>query len=122
MKHCEVRALWRSRLSDQKTSGLSINAWCWANGIRHTVFYRWREKINRYDSIGEVSIVDNSSGKIVPAKPAVKAESEWILLNEFPDDDCDTLNLKIGKISIELRSGFDRQLLKDVLHTLEVMP
>jgi len=122
MRHSESRDLWRSRLSEQKTSGLSINAWCLANGIRRTLFYRWRDNIRKYDSIGEALVIDNSTVQVVPANPAAIAESKWILLNELPDEECDTLNLKIGKISIELKTGFNRQLLKDVLNTLEVMP
>lgn len=120
MKHCVVRDLWRARFSDQKNSGLSINAWCLANGVRRTLFYRWREKISRYDQIGSIS--DAQSNQIVPAKSSFKTDSEWVLLGDLPDDDCDTLNLKVGKILIELNSGFNRQLLKDVLNTLEVMP
>jgi hypothetical protein len=120
MKRCESRDLWRTRFFDQKNSGLSINAWCLANGVRRTLFYRWREKIGRYDQIGSIS--DAQSHQIVPVKLVSKTDSEWVLLEDLPDDDCDTLNLKIGKMSIELKSGFNRQLLKDVLNTLEVMP
>jgi hypothetical protein len=120
MKRCESRDLWRARFSDQKNSGLSINAWCLANGIRRTLFYRWRDKIGRYDQIGSIS--DAQSNQIVPVKSASKTGGDWVLLEELPNDDCDTLNLNIGKISIELKSGFNRQLLKDVLSTLEVMP
>ncbi len=37
--------IWRQRIEDQRASGLSVRAWCQANGIRGQSFYWWRRRL-----------------------------------------------------------------------------
>ncbi|MBQ2923371.1 MAG: hypothetical protein IJE60_09890 [Tyzzerella sp.] len=63
--------LWRNRLEQQLSSGLSIKKWCEQNHISERGFYKWRKRIhNKSTSQQTVDFVP-----IYPLSQAVNAET-----------------------------------------------
>ena len=94
----ERRARWRVLIADQHQSGRTVTAWCRDCGIEKNTFYGWRKRL---------------SGKGDPVSPrfvSVALAAETVSAG---------LTLKIGHVSVEINSGFDRDLLADVLTVLE---
>jgi len=121
MKHCDARALWRAHLAAQQASGLSINHWCAVNGIRRTLFYRWKEKLNRYDNIECKSDVLSPATQIMPVKPLHNKDNGWLSVEDLPVEEISVVTLRVGRVTIDVVPGFDRHLLKDVLTVLEAI-
>jgi hypothetical protein len=61
--HSDIRALWRSRLTNQQSSGLSTYTWYSAKWYRRNLYYCLRDKIFIYDSSIGVPSIDNLSDK-----------------------------------------------------------
>lgn len=58
---------WASRISDQKSSGLSVQEWCDANNVTRYAFYYWKHLLKE-------ELVKSPLPEIVPlAIPAVTA-------------------------------------------------
>ena len=91
---------WRQRLDAQFSSGLSVSAWCRAQGVEKNSFYRWRRRLS------EAVCVSGSQFIAVSVDPPDVAEASVLLL-------------RVGLVRIEVASGFDATLLRDVLNVLE---
>lgn len=94
------------RITDYRCSGLSMSAWCTANQIKREQLKYWLRKSKEdvsYDSPTPSThwvplTVPNQSDTHVPASSLV---------------------VRIGQARIELHSGFNPELLREVVHALE---
>jgi transposase-like protein len=99
----ELRSLWEQRLAEQQASGQSIAAWCNHHSIRAHQFYYWRRKMR----LGQV---DNSQ------------QVKWLSLGlERVSLDPDTIAVHIGQATIEIKKGFDQQLLREIVQVLQTI-
>lgn len=98
----ERRASWAKKIQTQSRSGLSIAKWCQQNGINDKTFHRWKSNLKTKEKTQAAS----SDGWCqIQAKPTViRAAKLTIVVN--------------GQITIELQTGFDPQLLQNVLAVL----
>lgn len=97
------------RITDYRCSGLSMSAWCAANQIKREQLKYWLRK----------SKEDVSSGSPTPS-------TRWVPLTVANPSDTrvstSSLVVRIGQASIELHSGFNPELLREVVHALEKSP
>lgn len=91
-------ALWASRIREQASSGMSVEAYCREHRLSRPSFYRWRRRL---DSAGDGTAVDGFLEVLVD-EGRVSVESGVCLRTD-------------GWLEIELRRGFDAGTLRQVL-------
>jgi len=93
------KAFWVERIADFQESGLSVPQWCAIQGIKiHRLRY-WLKKLKTS----------------VPDQTAI----HWMSVNL--DDADPALAVRVGPAVIEVRTGFDPQLLIAVVRSLSVL-
>jgi hypothetical protein len=94
---------WAKQVAQQQASGLSVAAWCREQAVNHATFVYWRKRLCE---------TDNS---LAPA-------ARWLALDldepSHPASD-HPLTLRVGRVALDVRPGFDPRLLCDVLTVLE---
>jgi len=99
----DLRSLWEQRLAEHQVSGKSITAWCNDHSIKVHQFYYWRKKLR-------FSQADNNQ----PVK--------WLALGlDRVSLDPDTIAVHIGQATIEVKKGFDQQLLREIMQVLQTI-
>ncbi len=90
------QADWPELIKDYQSSGLSAAAWCRENNLKpHQLYYR-----------------------LDKAKDKKKAASKWLLL-ESDEPETESIKVKIGPATIEVKPGFNPALLAAVVRTLQ---
>jgi hypothetical protein len=102
MANDDLIAEWRRHFADQQSSGLPVRDWCARSGVSRNRYYYWRRRVS------------------IP--PPTAAPLDWLPITLQEETTDPPVTLRIGKVSIDLRSGFDRGLLCDVLDVLEARP
>jgi hypothetical protein len=100
MTRAERQQEWEIRIAAYRTSGLSVQKWCVANGLQPYQLWYWLRR--------------NSPET---TSPAVKS-TRWLPVEMTPVDHDDALVIRIGTASIEVRPGFDPALLSGVVRAL----
>ncbi|MQL53422.1 helix-turn-helix domain-containing protein [Desulfofundulus thermobenzoicus] len=100
----ELRKTWEERVAAFKASGQTASAWCAAHDLKpHQLFY-WLRKYK-----------NNASA------PAT-APSQWLTMEidkQNPDSaQGDSLLIRLGQATIEVKAGFNPILLSDVVRIL----
>lgn len=93
------RAVWTERIAEFNRSGLSVPKWCADHGVKVHQLRYWLKKFTT----------------LAPAQTAV----QWLPL-EFYDPE-PALAVRMGPAVIEVRNGFDPQLLIAVVRTLSAL-
>jgi hypothetical protein len=96
----EKAKYWMQHIEALKMSGLSRKAYCEQNGLNKHTMDSWCQKLN--PSLGR-----NAEGN----------KATWIPL-QIKGDETSGIDLRIGKITIAVKPGFDQKLLTDLLRTL----
>lgn len=104
MKSGELRRLWERRLAEYKTSGKTITAWCRDNAVTESQYHYWRRKIE--------SQKDQQMVKWIAIDPDATPQEEI-----FPEP----IAIHIRQVTIEVKKGFDRELLQDVIKVLKTL-
>jgi len=100
----EVTRSWRKHVQEFESSGLTRNRYCQGTGIKVYQLDYWRKKLRKLDATG---------------KGAAKG---WIPLQIRDDQEIEKgsgVCLRIGRLSIEVKPGFDRQLLAEVIRIVD---
>jgi len=97
------RASWARIVQEQINSGQSVSIWCQEKSINEKTFRRWKRDLTTHEL---------AEGAVLPAG--------WCQIQAKPitSNKLVASNIKLvidGRIAIELQSGFDRQLLQEVL-------
>ena len=98
MTKLERQSLWKTRISEFKASGLSIQVWCANQDVKPYQLWYWLRK-DRDVSSSEHGL-------------------SWLPLDLSDDGVQPTLLVRIGRVAIEVKHGFDPKLLLDVVNTL----
>ena len=86
--------LWEHRMAAYKASGQSARRWCDENEVNVTQLYYWLKKEN------------------------APAEHVWLPV-EIKEPGTDrTINVRVGEVTVEVKPGFDPDLLLRVVKTL----
>ena len=99
----EKAAVWRERISVQENSGLSVSGWCRANGTTERQFRYWNRRLDASKASG---ISRKTQGWV-----RLRVEPETVRVQS-------SLTLRIGGAELELKPGFDGELLRSVVHAL----
>jgi hypothetical protein len=97
MTRAERQNLWAARLVDFKASGQSVRAWCAGQGINPRQLWYWLKK-ERQDS--------------------AESKLSWLPLDLSDASLQSTLVIRVGRVAIDVKPGFDPKLLLDVVKTL----
>jgi|WetSurMetagenome_2_1015567.scaffolds.fasta_scaffold1741356_1 transposase-like protein len=99
----EYRRKWARLVRAQESSGLTVSKWCRQNGLNEKTFRRWKKELT-------------SKTQQTTEAPA----SGWCQIQTRPSSE-KPASLKLvvnGQVTIELQTGFDRQLLQEALAVL----
>lgn len=96
----ELRKMWQERVLAFRASGQSAPKWCADHDIKLSQLRYWLRKYKNTEN---------------PAAP-----SQWLSLeiDGFNSGNSGTLLVRMGKFAIEVKPGFDKQLLSDLVVTL----
>ncbi|MCY9667496.1 IS66 family insertion sequence element accessory protein TnpB [Paenibacillus alginolyticus] len=97
---------WTARITDFKSSGLTKSAWCQAQGQSIYKLKYWLHKLN------EPSSSTSSSSNWLPL--AISSPPTEISLPSSP------LTVRVGIVGIEVHSGFNPQLLREIVRALDL--
>ena len=101
------RQEWETRIAEFRASGQSVSEWCAAHGIRPgRLWYRLRQQRHQ----GKANAGSNAAPVWLEATVAGAAGSE--------EQDNKRLLIRIGEASVEVRAGFDPELLSAVVRVL----
>jgi hypothetical protein len=90
---------WRQHVEAAKSGGLTRKAYCEANQIKQSSFDYWCHKLS--DS------KRNANGK----------EAGWIPV-QVREESSSGIDLRIGRMRIEIKPGFDQALLNELLRAI----
>jgi hypothetical protein len=95
---------WRDRLSEYRSSGLTVAAWCRKNGLSEFTYYYWRRRIASSSACAPTAVV----------------EQQWLpLAVTVEGSTVQQLTVRIGRAEIDVSAGFDPGLLASVVKVLE---
>ncbi len=110
MKEADQRQVWSKRLEEQKTSGKTIAAWCQEQSLSESKFYYWRKKLYAEE------LQNNKTIKWLSLNSNIDTPTQ--IAYENPGN---TLSVHIGQATIEIKRGFDPELLAQVLKVLKTI-
>lgn len=94
--NAELLKEWKGHIEEYRASGLSAREWCERNGVSQHKLRYWLQRSREY-----------------PEK------IDWTRVEITDSDVCeDGVSIRIGAARIEVRMGFNRALLSDVLHVV----
>jgi len=98
----ELASLWEQRFAQFDTSGQTVAAWCKEQSLRENQFYYWRRKLR------------SGQDKEQPVK--------WLAVNlgqgQQPRITADAIRLTVGQVTVQVRPGFDQDLLREIIGVL----
>ncbi|MGI6227154.1 MAG: IS66 family insertion sequence element accessory protein TnpA [Peptococcales bacterium] len=98
----ELRKKWESRVAAFKASGQSSKEWCEVNNLKINQLRYWVRKLR---STNEPTMKSPQWLSVELDKPEASIQNNSLIV-------------RVGKVSIEVKSGFDPSLLSDVVKTL----
>lgn len=99
MSQVELRRQWEQRVADYRESGQTQAKWCAENHVKLHQLHYWLKKFKSESSSSTTSPI-------------------WVSVTMDDPFNGDSLYIKIGQASIEVRPGFDPSFLADVIRTL----
>jgi len=105
-------AHWAQIMQERVDSGMSIKAYCMANGIGANTYFYWQKKLR-------TAAAQQLTAAAQPERQAL-APSGWAAVTEgivAPERESG-LTLRVGGAEIEVRPGYDKALLASVIKTL----
>jgi|BogFormECP03_OM3_1039632.scaffolds.fasta_scaffold00374_3 hypothetical protein len=97
---------WRQIIDVQQTSGMTVARYCRERGITECSFYNWKKRLRVASPSRPKHLPTPAFVEVTPLTPA-KTDTIEILLHE--------------RRRLRVSPGFDRQLLLDLIHTLEAL-
>jgi hypothetical protein len=97
----EKRTKWASRIEDYRSSGLTAAKWCESKGYKLSRLRYWINKFNKEKKNNESA---SRWVSVEVSKPVVSEASP--------------IKVTIGKVSIEISSGFDPAAFEEVVRIL----
>ena len=100
----ELWSKWRGLLSEQSQSGQPVAVFCSDRGLRRSIFYKWKKRIEEDDGSQFVEVKVLTCGRAERAEPSTSRAIE--------------VRLKGGR-SLVVGPGFDANHLRALLSVLE---
>jgi hypothetical protein len=102
-ENLEKANYWTQHVQALQESGQSRRAYCEKNQIRLSTFGYWCQKLRSSERAGNQV-----------------RETGWIPL-QISEDESSGIDLRIGRITIAIKPGFNPSLLTDVLRTINTL-
>lgn len=103
MVNHNLRSLWEQRLAEREASGKSIATWCKENSVSDRQYYYWRKKLRQNQVENDQAI-------------------SWLPLGVEPIDYAPgSIAIHIGNATVEIKKGFDKQLLREIALVLQTI-
>ncbi len=99
MTKVERQNLWAARIAEFKDSGQSVRAWCEGHGVNPRQLWYWLKK---------------------EKQESIDSKLSWLPLDLSDASLQNALVIRIGRVTIDVKPGFDPKLLLDVVKTLVV--
>ena len=99
----DLEALWRERISDLRSSGMTVAAWAAAHQVSEYQIHYWVRKLRRAEQ--------------GPGSP-LGARFVPVTVNEPEAESAAALTVKVGAFALEVAAGCDMELLRRVVRTL----
>ena len=99
----EAASYWQQHIDALQESGLTRKAYCERNQIKISTLDYWRHQLSTSPKQGSKA---NQAG--------------WIPL-QLGDDETSGIDLRIGRIVVTVRPGFDPSLLTELLRTIDAL-
>lgn len=103
MSSNDLSTLWEKRFTEYEASGQSVVSWCKEQSIKVNQFYYWSRKL-RLDQVEKGQPVKWLSLELDPGKQKSL--------------DTNSILVHVGQVTIELKKGFDHQLLSEIIQVL----
>ncbi|GGJ81527.1 hypothetical protein GCM10008982_33730 [Anoxybacillus voinovskiensis] len=101
----ELRQEWEQRIAAYRASGLTQATWCERNGVKIHQLKYWLKRIE---------------GSNATPTPSTKWASV-VMVDPSSDNNEDSIQVKIGECSIEVKQGFNPSLFADVVKVLKTL-
>ena len=99
----QLRKKWQARVADFKASGKTTTEWCAEHDLKPNQLRYW---LRKYKETNE----------------PLNTQSQWLKVeiddNQVSSCHDNTLIVRIGKAVIEVKQGYDKKLLSDLVSTL----
>ncbi len=104
MSKAELRKEWERRIAIFRASGQTQTKWCAANDLNLHQLKYWLKRIE-----------DSTS--------TYESVTKWtsVTIGEASEEISETLQVKVGQASIEVKPGFNSSFLADVVRTLQTL-
>jgi hypothetical protein len=107
LSKAERSAHWARLVSEQGASGVSMASWCRNQNIAVSTLDYWKRRL-----------------KSPPSTVMTSVSPEWLSVSlaepvSISQPTSDYLSVRVGKVSVEVPSGFNCALLGDILTVLE---
>lgn len=111
----EAAQQWRRRIADQQAGGLSIAAFCRAEHLSENTFYLWKRLLQQGDAEGKAS----AAASFVEVKCSPRGAGR----RADPAGEISAIEVRLRQDRrLRVGAGFDRNLLTDLVKTLESLP
>ena len=105
---------WGENMHQRQVSGLPINKWCEAQGIRRQQYFYWQRKLREAACAGLAAREGTLKGELIP--------NGWTQLSvAAPESARAVLTIEINGCRVEVRAETDRELLAKVCRTLKAL-
>jgi transposase-like protein len=98
----ELEAVWRERIADLRSSGMTVAAWALAHDVSEHRTYYWVRKFRAEQSPG----------------PCTEARFVPVTVQEPQSEPTAALKVTVGAFALEVATGCDMDLLRRVVRTL----
>lgn len=95
----ENQSIWETRISDQQASGLTQREWCVKSDINLHNFRYWKRRLG---------VIESESS----------TKQRFVSISPIPVHPVAPIQLRMGKLTVEVQGGVDLGLLDDVLKVL----
>lgn len=104
MTKSELRKEWETRIGEFKDSGQSGAAWCAENNVNVHQFYYWMRRFKTSESTEAQS-------------------SKWLSLevSNQVQETTNNLLVRVGEVTIEVKPGYNPELLLNVIRTIRTL-
>jgi len=107
-KNEHLRNEWNERIAEFRKSGLTMSAWCTANQVTIHQLKYWLYKAK-------------SSPSTPLPRPASSSHFVPLAVVEQASSPASPLVVRVGQATIELHTGFDRNLFREVMQALQTL-
>jgi len=101
----DKREFWSTHIEGWKVSGQCQRDYCGERGLAVSTFQWWNSRLKSESGSSTTSV-------------ALVAVAPEVVRGSFDGDERSALRIRIGRFVVEVETGFDRSVLRDVLDVL----